>query len=72
VKARRKTKKKKRAVEPDYLLELADIALRDHSPPADTRATARELREKNKALRQSNKELLDLARDRVKANRNKV
>jgi hypothetical protein len=73
VKARRKTKTKKkvRPVEPDYLLELADIALRDHSAPADNRATARELRERNKALRQSNQELLDLARDRVKANRKK-
>ena len=73
MKATRKTKrnKKVRPLEPDYLLELADIALRDHSAPADTRATARELRERNKALRQSNQELLDLARDRVKANRKK-
>jgi hypothetical protein len=73
VKAGGKTKRKKkvRPLEPDYLLELADIALRDHSAPADTRATARELRERSKALRQSNKELLDLARNRVKANRKK-
>jgi hypothetical protein len=73
VKATRKKKIKKKVgpLEPDYLLELADIALRDHSAPADTRATARELRERNKALRKMNQELLDLARDRVKSKRNK-
>jgi hypothetical protein len=63
-----KKKKKKRvvSVEPDYLLELADIALRDHFPPADTRATARELREQSKALRKSNKELLHDAHNQIK------
>jgi hypothetical protein len=68
---KQKKPKKVRAVEPDYLLELADIALRDHSVPSETRATARELRAQNKALRQSNRELLDFARNRVKATRKK-
>jgi hypothetical protein len=64
----KKTNKKKPviATQPDYLLELADIALQDHSPPAANRAAARELREQNKALRKSNRELLDFAHDRIK------
>jgi hypothetical protein len=68
---KKKKTKKVRPVESNYLLELADIALRDHSAPAENRATARELRAQNKALRQSNQELLDFARTRVKRNKPK-
>lgn len=64
-------KKKVKLVEPDYLLELADVALRELSPPAENRATARELREQNKALRKSNRELLDVAHGRLKNLRKK-
>jgi hypothetical protein len=67
----KKKQKRLRPVEPDYLLELADIALRDHSAPADTRAIARELRAQNEAWRKSNRELLDFARARVKTTRTK-